>query len=244
MSHTAEGDQAARKPPPWIKPVLLLSVVAAVMVAAYLLDVGQYIRSLQDWIKGYGAWGPVIFAAIYAVATVLALPGTALTVVAGGIFGSVVGVIAVSVGSTLGAGLAFLVARYLARGSVVKWLEGNEKFQRLDRLTERQGAVMVAITRLLPLFPFNLLNFGFGLTRVPFWTYLLFSWLCMLPGTILYVVGFDALFTALAEGKVPWLLISVVAVMALILALLIKQARGRLKDDPDEVSQANEREPS
>lgn len=217
---------------PWLKPVLLLAAVAAVMVAAYLLGVGQYIVNLQQWIKGLGAWGPVIFVAIYAVATVAALPGSALTAVAGGLFGSVVGTVAVSAGSTIGAALAFLVARYIARRSVEKWLEGNQKFQRLDRLTERQGAVIVAITRLVPLFPFNLLNFGFGLTRVPFWTYLIFSWLCMLPGTILYVVGFDALFTALAEGKVPWLLIAVVVVMALILFRLVKQARGRLVEDP------------
>jgi uncharacterized membrane protein YdjX (TVP38/TMEM64 family) len=116
---------------------------------------------------------------------------------------------------------------------VESWLAGNPRFQRLDRMVERQGAVVVAITRLVPLFPFNLLNFGFGLTKVPFWTYLLYSWLCMLPGTILYVVGFDALFTGIKEGRVPWTLVAVVAVMAGVLFLVVRRARGRLREDQE-----------
>lgn len=244
MTHqtTSQGDAPARRP--WIKPVLLLAAVITVMVLAAVLDLGRYLKELQDWIKGFGLWGPVVFVALYAAATVLALPGSALTALAGGIFGSLVGIATVSAGSTLGAALAFLVARYLARDSVEKWLAGNEKFQRLDRLAERQGAVVVAITRLVPLFPFNLLNYGFGLTRVPFGTYVFFSWLCMLPLTILYVVGFDALFTALAEGKVPWLLIAVVVVMALVLAWLIRRAKGRLKEQPHAAAAPAAREQS
>lgn len=215
---------------PW-RPIILLAAVVAVMALAYFFEVGAKIRALQDWIQGFGAWGPVVFVAIYAGATVVALPGVALSALAGGLFGSVVGTIAVSIGSTLGAALAFLAARYFARSSVEAWLAGTPRFQRLDHMVERQGAVVVAITRLVPLFPFNLLNFGFGLTKVPFWTYLLYSWLCMLPGTILYVVGFDALFTGLKEGRVPWVLIAVVAVMALLLVVVVRKARQRLRDD-------------
>lgn len=218
----------------WLRPLILLVAVVAVMVLAWVFDAGTYLRQLQGWIKTLGAWGPVLFVLIYALATVLALPGTALSAVAGGLFGSVLGTITVSLGATLGASLAFLVARYLARRAVENWLAGNQKFQKLDQLTAQQGAVMVAITRLVPLFPFNLLNFGFGLTRVPFTTYVFYSWLCMLPGTILYVVGFDALFTAIAEGRVPWLLIGVLVLMALILTLLIKKARARLKEQPSQ----------
>ncbi len=214
---------------PW-RPIILLAAVVAVMVLAYLFNVGDKIKSLQGWIQGLGVWGPAIYVLIYAGATLAALPGVALTAVAGGIFGSVVGTVAVSIGSTLGAALAFLAARYFARSSVESWLAGNQRFQKLDRMVEKQGAIVVAITRLVPLFPFNLLNFGFGLTKVPFWTYVLYSWLCMLPGTILYVVGFDALFTGLKEGRIPWALLAVVAVMALLLFFIIKKARQRLKD--------------
>lgn len=229
---SATSNSAPQKPKgiPW-RPIILLAAVIAVMILAYVFDIGDKIRSLQDWIKGLGVWGPVIFVLIYAGATVAALPGVALTAVAGGIFGSVVGTIAVSFGSVLGAALAFLAARYFARSSVESWLAGNQRFQKLDRMVERQGAIVVAITRLVPLFPFNLLNFGFGLTKVPFGTYVLYSWLCMLPGTILYVVGFDALFTGLKEGRIPWALIAVVAVMAVLLFFIVKTARKRLKED-------------
>ncbi len=70
-------------------------------------------------------------------------------------------------------------------------------------MTEKHGAIIVAVTRLVPLFPFNLLNYGFGLTRVPFWTYLFWSWLCMLPGTIAYLVGTDAVILAVTTGELP-----------------------------------------
>jgi uncharacterized membrane protein YdjX (TVP38/TMEM64 family) len=215
---------------PW-RPILLLAAVIAVMVLAYLFNVGEKIKSLQSWIQSLGVWGPAIFVLIYAGATLAALPGVALTAVAGGIFGAVTGTIAVSLGSTLGAALAFLAARYFARSSIESWLAGNQRFQKLDRMVEKQGAIVVAITRLVPLFPFNLLNFGFGLTKVPFGTYVLYSWLCMLPGTLLYVVGFDALFTGLKEGRVPWALVAVAVVMALLLFFIVKKARQRLKDE-------------
>ena len=105
---------------------------------------------------------------------------------------------------------------------------GNEKFRQLDTLTERHGAIIVAITRLVPIFPFNLLNYGFGLTRVPFGTYLFWSWLCMLPGTVLYVVGADAFTQGLAEGRVPWALLGALVAALVVLVLLVRYARRTL----------------
>lgn len=87
----------------------------------------------------------------------------------------------------------------------------------------------MALTRLVPIFPFNLLNYGFGLTRVPFWTYLLWSWFCMLPGTALYVVGEDAFTKGLAQGKVPWSLMGALAGVAVILTFLVRAARKKLQ---------------
>ena len=136
----------------------------------------------------------------------------------------------VSIGSTAGAGLAFLIARYVARESVVRRLSGNETFQKLDRMTREHGAMIVAITRLVPIFPFNLLNYAFGLTAVPFKTYLFWSWLCMLPATVLYVVGVDAVISGISEGRVPWPLIAVAAAAALILAVLVRVAKRRLEE--------------
>jgi uncharacterized membrane protein YdjX (TVP38/TMEM64 family) len=216
------------------RPVALIAAIVAMLVAARFLGLGDQLGALRDWIQSMGSMGPVVFVLMYAVAVVAALPGSALTVAAGALFGSVVGVVVVSVASTLGAALSFLVGRYFARDAVAGWLSDKEKFQRLDRLTEEQGAVIVAVTRLVPIFPFNLLNYGFGLTRVPFWTYVFWSWLCMLPGTVLYVVGADAVTKALVQGEAPWLLIGAVVVTAAILAVLVRSARRRLHDrEPD-----------
>jgi uncharacterized membrane protein YdjX (TVP38/TMEM64 family) len=204
---------------PW-RPVALLVVVVVLLVAARALGLGERLGELRDWIASLGAWGPIVYMGLYVVAVVAAIPGSAITVLAGVLFGSLAGTVMVSAASVTGATLAFLIARYFARASVAEWLARSERFNRLDAMTARHGAIMVAVTRLVPLFPFNLLNYGFGLTRVPLWTYVFWSWLCMLPGTVLYVAGADTVSTALAEGRVPWRLAALAAVMlALVLAL-------------------------
>ena len=151
-----------------------------------------------------------------------------MSVGAGALFGAGVGIVVVSVGATLGASLAFLVARYLARDWVVRRFSHKEAFQRLDRMTEERGAVIVALTRLIPLFPFNLLNFGFGLTRVRFGTYVFWSWLCMLPGIVVFVAGTDAVVQFLMGGRVPWVVLATLAGGIVILAGLVRFARRNL----------------
>lgn len=211
------------------RPIALLAAVLAVIILSRFLGIGERLGDLRQWIASLGPWGPAVFIMLYVAATVAALPGSAITVVAGAIFGSLLGVVIVSIASTLGAGLSFLLGRYFARDAVVRWLSGNEKFARLDRLTEEHGAVIVALTRLVPLFPFNLLNYGFGLTRVRFWTYLFWSWLCMLPGTVLYVLGADALAKGISEGRVPWALVAALAAAGVVLVFLIRRARRVLR---------------
>ena len=215
--------------PAWVRPVALLAVVAAIIVLAALFDVGRLLGSLRDWIASLGVWGPVVYVGVYIVATVAALPGSAMSLIAGALFGSVWGTVCVSIGSTVGASLAFLIGRYIARDAVSRWLSGKDKFVKLDPMTEQYGAVIVALTRLVPLFPFNLLNYGLGLTKVRFWTYVFWSWLCMLPFTVVYVVGVDAIVEGVRRGEVPWVLVGIVAGMIVLLALLIRHARARLK---------------
>jgi uncharacterized membrane protein YdjX (TVP38/TMEM64 family) len=135
----------------------------------------------------------------------------------------------VSIASTLGASLAFLVARYFARDAIARWLSKKKTFRKLDEMTEKRGATIVALTRLVPVFPFNLLNYGFGLTRVPFWTYVFWSWLCMLPVTIVYVVGTDAVTRAITQGEIPWSLVIGVAVAAVLLTFLVRLAKAKLQ---------------
>jgi len=212
------------------RPIALIAAIVVIIIAAKVFGLGDRLGALRDWIQALGAWGPAVFVFMYAAAVVAALPGSALTVAAGALFGSVLGVIVVSIASTLGAALSFLVARYFARGAVAGWLSDKEKFRRLDRMTEERGAIIVALTRLAPIFPFNLLNYGFGLTRVPFWTYVFWSWLCMLPGTVLYVVGADVVTKAVVQGEVPWLLVGALVAAAAVLAVLVRQARRKLQD--------------
>jgi uncharacterized membrane protein YdjX (TVP38/TMEM64 family) len=128
-----------------------------------------------------------VFVLLYVVACVLFLPGSVLTLGAGVIFGVVKGSVIVSVASTLGATVAFLVGRYLARGWVSGKIEGNARFEAIDRAIGREGWRIVGLTRLSPIFPFNLLNYAFGLTRVRLDHYMVASWVGMMPGTVMYV---------------------------------------------------------
>jgi len=211
------------------RPVVLGLIIVTLMILAKVFNLGARLGELREWILSLGAWGPIVYIFLYAGAVVLALPGSVITVMGGVLFGSVVGVLTVSAGSTLGATLAFIISRHVARAAIAQKFAAKKKFQQLDRLTKEHGAIIVAITRLVPLFPFNLLNYGFGLTRVPLWTYVFWSWVCMLPGTVLYVVGADAVASAVSEGRVPWVLIGIFVVTVAIIAVLVRQARKKLK---------------
>ena len=225
MSRSTQEKSSLSK---WWKPLLLLTGVIFFLILARYLGLDSYLKALEPWIKSLGPLGPLAFIGIYILATVFAIPASALTLAAGVIFGSLWGVVWVSIGSTLAAAVCFLIARYFARESMERSLQGNAQFQKLDRLTAEQGAWIVAIVRLLPIFPFNLLNYGFGLTRVSFVTYVFWSWICMLPGTILYVVGADALKQAVTQGRVPWTLVAIIVLALGVLTAVGVWARKRL----------------
>ena len=167
--------------------VALIAIVIGLFLAAKLLPVEQWLRSFNDWVGQMGVAGLFIFVAVYAAATILLAPGAILTIGAGFAFGLWKGFLAVSAGSTLGAALAFLVARFIARQKIEVLARGNEKFQRIDRAIGEQGAKLVFLLRLSPVIPFNLSNYFYGLTGVRFWPYVLASWIGMMPGTFLYV---------------------------------------------------------
>jgi uncharacterized membrane protein YdjX (TVP38/TMEM64 family) len=210
------------------RPIIFIILLAAVIILLRFWGVGEKLADLRAWISGLGSWGPLVFVLIYIIAVILALPGSAITIAGGALFGSVWGVVLVSISSTIGASIAFLISRYLARDFIVRKFSQNEKFNKLDYLTKKHGAIIVAITRLAPLFPFNFLNYGFGLTGVRFWTYVFWSWLCMLPGTVLYVVGTDVIINGLTEGKIPWSLIIVILIVVMVLIFLVHWARKKL----------------
>src|SRR5438105_6882405 len=167
--------------------VAFLVILIGLLLAARFLPVQQWLRSFNDWVGKMGLAGIFIFIAVYAAATVLLAPGAILTIGAGFAFGLWKGFLAVSAGATLGAALAFLVARFIARQKIEAMAKENEKFQRIDRAIGEQGAKLVFLLRLSPVIPFNLSNYFYGLTGVKFWPYVLASWIGMMPGTFLYV---------------------------------------------------------
>ncbi len=146
----------------------------------------EWLRNALLWIDNLGAVGAIAFIVLYIIATVAFLPGSILTLGAGVVFGVVWGSIYVFIGATLGATAAFLVGRYLARGWVAKKIADNKKFAAIDRAVGREGLKIVLLTRLSPVFPFNLLNYAFGITGVSLKDYFIGS-VGMIPGTIMYV---------------------------------------------------------
>ena len=161
-----------------------LAIIAALILVgrAFGAELPAFTRRIQE----LGALGVLLFMLGYALATVAFVPGSLLTLAAGAVYGIGQGTAIVLVAATIGASLAFLVARYLARSAVETRLAGHEKFSAIDRAVGRQGFKIVLLLRLSPIFPFNALNYALGLTRVRFRDYLLAS-IGMLPGTLLYV---------------------------------------------------------
>jgi uncharacterized membrane protein YdjX (TVP38/TMEM64 family) len=146
----------------------------------------ELLQNALEWIESLGVLGGVAFIALYIVATIAFLPGSILTLGAGVVFGVVLGAIYVFIGATLGAIAAFLIGRYWARGWVSQKIAGNPKFAAIDKAVAAEGLKIVLLTRLSPIFPFNLLNYAFGITGVSLKNYVLGA-IGMIPGTILYV---------------------------------------------------------
>ena len=147
---------------------IALVVVGLVVLVALGRQAGSYIPQFAQWVNGLGVWGPIVFILGYAVAAVAFVPGSLLTLAAGAIFGLAQGVVYVFIAAVLGSSAAFLVSRYLARRAIERRLASNPRFAAIDRAVGAQGRKIVFLLRLSPVFPFNLLNYGLGLTKVTF----------------------------------------------------------------------------
>jgi uncharacterized membrane protein YdjX (TVP38/TMEM64 family) len=172
---------------PWFRWMSAGLVVGVAVVVLYTVDIPQLLRGVLKWIEQLGPWGPFWYVAIYILAAVFLVPVWPLTLGAGAVFALPWGVIYASIASTLGATAAFLVGRHLARDWVARKMEGNARLAAVDRAVEQEGWRIVLLLRLSPLFPFNLLNYAFGLTRVKWLPYVIASWIGMMPSTIMYV---------------------------------------------------------
>lgn len=167
--------------------LLWLVLIVGVLALARYVNAQAFLQSALYWIQERGPWGWVIFVLLYIATAVLLLPAVVLTLGAGAVFGVAKGWVIVSVAATLAATAAFLVGRYVARGWVARRIEGNPTFAAIDEAVGREGWKIVGLTRLSPAFPFNLLNYAYGVTRVSLRDYVLASWIGMMPGTLMYV---------------------------------------------------------
>ena len=215
----------------WRLVVGILALLA-VVVLARLSGLADYLSlenlgRLRDYINSFGVAAPVVFILGYALATVAFLPGTPFTLLGGLVFGPVLGAVYATVGATIGATLAFLVARYAARGVVVSWVSRDERLQRIDDGVERQGWRMLVITRLVPLFPFNLQNYAYGLTKIGLPTYTLVTAICIIPAVVVYTFAGGSLTTAGENLTRTFVYLGIAAVVFVLLSLIPGLIRRR-----------------
>jgi uncharacterized membrane protein YdjX (TVP38/TMEM64 family) len=185
------------------KWVFLLVVAIVVFVVARRFQVEKQLRVALDWVRQLGPWGVVVFILIFIGAAILFVPGSVLTLGAGAIYGAAWGSVYSSIGGTLGAAAAFLVSRYLLRERLARRFEQNARWAAVDRAVAEDGWKIILLTRLSPVFPYNLSNYGFGLTQVKFRHYFMASWLGMMPAAVMYAYLGSLARTSTASGRSP-----------------------------------------
>ncbi len=217
-----------------IKLIAALLTFVSCIAILRALPVEAIRDGLEFWISSLGPSGPLMFGGLYVIATVLLLPASAFTLVAGAVFGLWLGFVIVSLASTTGAALAFLIARYLARSKVEQFTQADPRFAAIDDAIAEGGWRIVALLRLSPAVPFNVQNYLYGVTKIRFWPCVLTSWVAMIPGTFLYVY-LGHLTGAAAAGGGDWpagrwalLIIGLLATIA-VTVYITRLARRQLK---------------
>jgi uncharacterized membrane protein YdjX (TVP38/TMEM64 family) len=188
------------------------------IAAAFVLRERFGAAPLVDWIRSVGPWAPLVYMLVFLIAPALFIPGAPITIAGGALFGPVWGTIYSVVSATAGATLAFQISRHL----VGEWAERKAGgiVKRLKDGVEEEGWRFVAFTRLVPLFPFNVLNYGYGLTRVKFSHYVVASFFCMIPGAAAYsLIGYAGR-EAVLGGDWPLLQISAALGLMFFLSML------------------------
>lgn len=208
-----------------VKFLMFILLLGAISATIYYRDQFTAV-ALEQLLDEAGMAAPLLFVGLYAIGTTLFLPGSVLTLAGGALFGPVLGTFLNLTGATLGAMLAFLIARYLA----ANWVESKTggRMKQLKEGVEKEGWRFVAFTRLVPLFPFNLLNYALGLTRIKLWHYLAATYLFMLPGAIAYTylgyVGREAL-----TGEGAWIQHGMIALALLAMVAFIPRFIGLIR---------------
>ncbi|HEY9877611.1 MAG TPA: TVP38/TMEM64 family protein [Leptolyngbyaceae cyanobacterium] len=197
-----------------------LFVLVGVLIAliSSQLPLAQWFTGIKSWLAVLGPLAMPVFVLIYLVATVVGLPNVVLILVAGSLFGVVGGAITASIADTLGAIACFFIGRTLARERIKRWMQKHPNFAQLDQAVGQKGWKILLLTRLSPLVPSNVLNYGFSCTKVNFWQYCLFTWLGMLPVITLYAY-MGSFGTYLLNGEITVQKVALQAV-GLVIALI------------------------
>ena len=219
-----------------VKFGIAVAGVVTLVAAGALLPLRHWTLSLVEWVHTLGPMGVVAYAFVYIAATITLFPASLLTLAAGFLYGPLWGTLLVSPVSVLASTLAFLLGRSVARERIKHRIEQNPRFAAVDAAVGQNGFKVVFLLRLSPIFPFTLLNYALGLTRVRLRDFVLASFLGMLPGTFLYVYFGSSVASAaaLAGGKAaggPWqhvLFWGGLAATMLVVALVTRTARQAL----------------
>ncbi len=222
----------------FVKLAFIAGAIVLIVFAMKRFGVFQYISleniaKIKDWILGFGLLGPFIYVLLWIAACVFFLPGLPVALVGGIAFGPYLGTLYSSIGSTLGATAAFLIGRYAARGMVEGWVHKNSQLRKIDEGVKKQGWRMLMITRLVPLFPFNVQNYVYGLTDIPLLTYVFVSWSCMIPGTLAFSFAGGSLSSGEGLGR-TMMYLGVAAVFFVLVSLIpgwMKKRKGDLLDE-------------
>lgn len=214
------------KPFPVAKTLLVVAAIAAFVLLVRLLPVASWLEQFKGWVQGQGAIGYVMYALVYMVCCVFLVPGIALTLGAGAIFGFASGSLVVLVGASLGATAAFLLARTVLRHRVERWTANNVKFRALDRAITNEGTKILWLVRLSGFPPFTWVNYAFGLTGVRVLPYVLITAIGIIPGTLAFTyagaAGADAL-----TGSGNRIALIVTAVGAIVVSAFIARIATR-----------------
>jgi uncharacterized membrane protein YdjX (TVP38/TMEM64 family) len=232
---------------PWIKLVVVLAAIVVLILIANHFGLFDMLKGgtlkdrvlrLDAFFHGMGPWAPAALIAIWIIACVLLLPGLPISIVSGLIFGAVWGSVWTTVGANLGAVLAFLIGRYAARDMVAGWVEKNRALKKIDDGVRKQGWRMLMITRLVPLFPFNVQNYVYGLTDIPLRTYILVTFPCMIPATIAFNFAAGSAREVILSGGQPEAVkktivyLAIAAIFFVLLSLIPSWVKKRYaKDD-------------
>lgn len=221
----------------WLRLGAVLGAVALIIAAGRLLPVNEWLESVKGYVAGLGPAGPIVYGLFYIAAALAFVPGAAITLAAGALFGVGLGTAVVSVASTASAALAFPLARTLLRSKVEGLAKSSQSFSAIDDAIADGGWKIVGLLRLSPVVPFSALNYLLGLTRVRYVPAVLISWIAMLPGTLLYVylgaVGTD-LAAGAEKGWKEWTLLGVgLAATLAVTVALTSMARKRMRLQQD-----------